>query len=180
MQVLDSSGKAVAALPSASTAAPSLLTDPARNLLYLPANGGSLIIAQDAATRQPTEPMTPGTAILLARAALPNYLPDTNQNPPFLDTETFWPGAATPSRQRRQRHAPLGLLDSLLRSRLDWPLLRQRHHERHRLCTASPTAIKWPSPSPGSRLFQRSHTWTLDVAPDGSVSYVSDSGDALP
>ncbi len=179
LQVLDVTGKPVASLPLRHYGGTTLLVDPARDLLTLTANDGSLILARDAATA-PAEVPNAATAIVLARSALVHYLPDTNQDPPFLDGETFWPGATTPL-------ASGGATATLDRdfwihfSGRGWigpysgsastsytPLSGQPNTNRVTF------AITW------EQIFQRSHTWTLDVAPDGSVAYVSDSGDAVP
>ncbi len=172
VQVLDASGQPVAALPVRVYAGTMLLTDPARSLLYLTANGGSLIIAQDAAT-PPARVPNAATAILLARAALPRYLPDTNQDPPFLDTETFWPGVTAPTTFARDFYihfSDLGWTGPYIGSVSTAVAPLSGRSNAYQVTFT----ITW------QQLYQRTHTWVLDVAADGAVSYVSDTGDVIP
>jgi hypothetical protein len=170
VEVADDTGVARAALPLRVAGGTTLLNDPARSLLYLPADGGAILVVQDNAADGRTAALTPGAALLLARAALPQYLPDTNQDPPFLDALTFWPCAGTRS------------LDL-------WIHFANRGWTGPYAGVARSEVVPSPAQAGGFRatftltwmqIFQRSHTWTLDVAPDGAVAFVGDSGDVVP
>lgn len=173
VEVLDSTrGTLLGTLPvtALQPAGQPLAVDATRGLLYVPATNGSVLIVRDA----PASGINAATAPLLARAALPHFLPDTNQDPPFVASETF-PVAADPAAAGVAHDYWIHFSD-----------------------------LGWKGPYPGSagvsvapdprhpggfivtfriawyQLFARSHTWVCAVAPDGTVSLQSDSGDAVP
>jgi hypothetical protein len=151
-------------------AAQPLLVDPARGLLYLPAAYGAVLIARDGQAGG----INAATALLLARAALPAFLPDTNQDPPFVASTTF-PVAADST------GAGLAHAYWIHFTNLGWQgpypgmvgvsVVPDPQHPGGYLANFR---IDW------YQLFARSHTWTCFVAPDGTVLLRSDSGDAVP
>lgn len=163
-------GRSLAALP-VRAAWPSerpLLVDGARGLLYVPDERGTILIVREG----PALPaLTSGGALLLARAALADLLPDTNQDPPFVAPDTF-PATFGTRPQTYWIHF----------SDLGW-------QGPYAGAASSGTG---PSPSGGAggytimftitwnQLFQRTHTWTCAVSPSGAVRLVSETGDAVP
>lgn len=160
----------IAALPLrvAWPASSPLLIDAPRDLLYLPDEHGTILIARDSAT--PAASLPVGSAVLLARAALGHFLPDTNQDPPFIAPERFPAAAGTTSLSYWQHYADIG-----------W---------QGPYAGTIATAVTAVPGKPGSylvtftmswyQLLQRQHTWVCRVAPDGSVLLQADSGDPVP
>ncbi|HEY7339766.1 MAG TPA: hypothetical protein VH591_02695, partial [Ktedonobacterales bacterium] len=111
-----------------------------------------------------------GSAALLARAALGRFLPDTNQDPPFVAPESFPAAVGTIKLNFWQHYPDIG-----------W---------RGPYPGTTETAVSAAPGKPGSYLvtfsmswyqvFQRHHTWVCLVAPDGSVLLQSESGDPVP
>jgi hypothetical protein len=166
------SGARLAALPLrvAQLLAQPLLVDPRRALLVLSGPYGALAIAHDGAPGR----ITPATALILARAALAAYLPDTNQDPPFVAPDTF-PLSATVQPQGTPVSYYIDFSD------LGW--------KGPYAGSASSAVAPLPGTTGGYRvtfaiawyqLFPRGHTWTCDVAPGGSVTLHTDSGDVVP
>jgi hypothetical protein len=114
--------------------------------------------------------MTSGTAVALARAALGNLLPDTNQDPPFVAPQTF-PSAPG------------------MRPYTFWIHFSDRGWQGPYPGTAE-TRVSTEHGVPGAylvtfriswqQLFERTHMWVCEVRPDGSVHLKSSTGDALP
>jgi hypothetical protein len=161
--------RAVAELPLrvAWPLAQRLLVDAARGTLYLPDADGTVLIAHDGG---PPAPLSSGTAVLLARAALDRFLPDTNQDPPFLSAGMFPAAVGTQSRAFWVHYADLG-----------W---------RGPYAGQTQVAV---APLPGqfggyrvtfslswNQLFVRQHVWICDVAPDGAVRLFQSTGDVIP
>lgn len=175
IQIHAEDGTWLAALPlrAAWTSFEPLLVDTQRKLFYLPTDHGAVVIARDAPA---FGGLTQGGAVLLARQALQAYLPDTNQDPPFLDAHTFWPGAGADGAPVT-RHVPLYI----------------HYADQGWTGPYDGTAQTQVAPQPGRDgayrvtftigwylLYPRAHHWTLDVAPDGSVSLQSEGGDVVP
>ncbi len=150
-----------------------LVVDAARGLLFLPATDGAVVIVRDAPAPASGGVNAP-TALLLARSALARFLPDTNQDPPFVAPDTF-PLAADPTDTGVAHNYWIHFSD------LGW----QGPYPGSAGVSVAPDArhpggfvvsfrIAW------YQLFARSHTWVCAVAPDGTVSLQSDSGDAVP
>lgn len=177
-------GTALAALPLrvAWNPAVPLLTDVTRGLLYLPDTRGAIAIVRDPAIAS-SSGVTPGAAALLARAALPTFLPQTDQDPPFLSPATFplsygtsstsgcstncrtaryWIHFTDPS--RRGWHGPYSGTAQIA-------VTPDTTHAGGYLVTLT---ITW------DYLFTRTHTWVAAVAPSGSVQLRTDTGDVVP
>lgn len=171
-----STSSPIAALPLrvAWNPAVPLLVDTTRGLLYLPDPRGVIVIVRDPAAA-PTQPsgLTPGAAAFLARAALAHFLPDTNQDPPFLSPATF-PASGAPLATRDARY---WIHFSDLGWRGPYPGTAQTSvtpdsaHTGGYLVTFT---ITW------DQSFIRTHAWVCAVAPDGSVRLLSDTGDVVP
>ena len=173
LEALDArTGTLLGTLPVAALQPPAqpFVVDDARGMIYLPATDGAVVIARDA----PTSGINAPTALLLARAALARFLPDTNQEPPFVAPATFPLGADT---------SAAGVAHDywIHFSDLGW----KGPYPGNAGTSVAPNArhpggyivsfrIAW------YQLFARSHTWVCAVAPDGTVSLQSDTGDAVP
>lgn len=174
LDVLDThNGTTLGALPvrALQSAGHPLLVDVARGLLYVPAASGAVLIVRD----EPTgAALDAATSLLLARAALARFLPNTNQDPPFVASETF-PVAADPTATGVAHDYWIHFSD------LGWQgpypgsagtsVVPDPHHPGGFVVTFR---IAW------YQLFARSHTWACTVAADGSVTLQSDAGDAVP
>ncbi|WIG57989.1 MAG: hypothetical protein OJF49_000734 [Ktedonobacterales bacterium] len=172
LDALNTSGRTVATLPLRIVQPPDqpLLVDYLGGLLYLTTDQGALVIAHIS----PSATLSPATALILARAALAHLLPDTNQNPPFVAPETF---PLTGDAHGATQNVNYWIHYSDLGWKGPYPGTAQ-------------SAIAFDSAHPGGyiatftiswyQLFQRTHTWICVVAPNGSVSLQSDSGDAVP
>lgn len=167
------SGRLLGTLPvrALQPAGQPLLVDAARGLLYVPAAGGAVLIVRDAPA---SGALDAATSLLLARAALARFLPDTNQDPPFVASETF-PVAADPTAAGVAHDFWIHFSD------LGWqgPYagsagVSVAPDQRHSGGFVVTFRIAW------YQLFARSHTWVCAVAPDGSVALQSDTGDAVP
>ncbi len=150
-----------------------LPVDQAHGLFYLPSDHGAIVIVRDGAgnTR-----ITAPSAAILARAALAELLPDTNQDPPFVAPDTFPLGAGTPA------HPETRALDF-------WIHFADRGWQGPYPGTAS-VAVTTNGAQPGGyivtftmtwrQLFERTHTWVCAVAPGGTVALRSETGDTVP
>lgn len=164
------SGGALAVLPirAAWSGEQPLLVDGARGLLYVPDASGTVLIVRDGAQ---SASLAPGSALLLARAALAKLLPDTNQDPPFVAPETFPATSGTRPESYWIHFSDLG-----------W----QGPYPGSAASAVAPLAgsgaggytvtftISW------NQLFLRTHSWTCAVSPDGAVRLASETGDAVP
>lgn len=163
------SGRPLAALPirAAWPGDQPLPVDEARGLIYVPDTLGTILIVRDSSA---PGTLTPGGALLLARAALADLLPNTNQDPPFVAPNTFpaTPGAAPEvywihfSDLGWQGPYP-GDAVSAVQSAPDGSGGYQVTF-----------TISW------NQLFRRTHSWTCDVSPAGEVRLASQTGDAVP
>ncbi|HLZ25220.1 MAG TPA: hypothetical protein VKQ30_24130 [Ktedonobacterales bacterium] len=161
--------QSVAALPVrvAWPATAPLLVDPSRGLLYLPDQRGMILIVRDGAV---PVALSAGSALLLARAALARFLPDTNQDPPFVAPESFPAADGATSLSFWIHFADIG-----------W---------RGPYAGTTATAVSAAPGRPGNyqvtftlswyQVFQRHHVWVCLVAPDGGVLLQSESGDTVP
>ncbi|MGZ3679319.1 MAG: hypothetical protein ACXWQR_12240, partial [Ktedonobacterales bacterium] len=151
-----------------------LLADATRGLLYLPDTRGVIAIVRDPAGAPSA--LTPGAAALLARASLAHFLPNTNQDPPFLTPATFPLSDGTSPAIRDARywifftdlnfvwHGPYS-------GTAQTAVAPDTSHTGGYLVTFT---ITW------DQLFTRTHKWVCAVAPDGSVQLRSDIGDVVP
>ncbi|MGZ6389289.1 MAG: YncE family protein [Ktedonobacterales bacterium] len=171
-----SSANPIAALPLRVAWNPTvpLLADATRGLLYLPDTRGVIAIVRDPAGAPSA--LTPGAAALLARASLAHFLPNTNQDPPFLTPATFPLSDGTSPAIRDARywifftdlnfvwHGPYS-------GTAQTAVAPDTSHTGGYLVTFT---ITW------DQLFTRTHKWVCAVAPDGSVQLRSDIGDVVP
>lgn len=162
-------------LPAVWPAAEPIPVDTTRGLVYLAADHGAIVIAQEAASGQNDQSgvaANTATALILARAALARLLPDTGQSPAFVSAATF-PLDTSPGARNNDywiHFADLG-----------WRGPYPGH------ATVSVTA---DLANPGAyivtfsidwvQLFTRSHTWTCEVTASGAVQLTTESGDAVP
>jgi hypothetical protein len=163
-------GRTLVALPLPARWPPSttLLVDCAHSRVYLPADHGALVIVQD--TQGGAGPLSAPAATLLARAALATLLPDTNQDPPFVTPATFPVQPGT-------------------RANDFWIHFGDRGWTGPYPGQASMSVAPLPGSAGAYRvtysiswyqLFPHTHTWTLDISPDGGVRVASTSGDIVP
>jgi hypothetical protein len=162
-------GAALASLPIRAAGAPdtSLAVDAVRGLVYLPTSAGELVIARDGLAGQP---LGAQTALLLGRAAMARFLPDTNQDPPFVTPESFPAGAGTRTQDYWIHFSDLGWQGPYTGSATSTVAPESGH----------PGAFVVSYTIAWNQLFPRSHMWTCEVRPDGSVHLQSQSGDAVP
>lgn len=179
-----SAGTMLAALPLrvAWNPAVPLLTDATHGLLYLSDTRGAIAIVRDPAPDVPSV-LTPGAAALLARVALPRFLPHTDQDPPFVSPATFPLSDSASSKSGCSVNCRTA---------------------RYWIHFTDPDWRGWHGPYPGTAqttvapdsahtggylvtftitweyLFTRTHTWVCAVAPNGSVQLRSDIGDVVP
>lgn len=167
-------GHTIAALPLRVTwpATQSLAVDQRQGLLYVPAGRGAIAIIGNASTAQKADGA--GAAVVLARAALQRFLPDTNQDPPFVTPDTF---PLTTTATGASRATPY------------WIHFAERGWQGPYNGTAQTTVTAQPGQPRAytvrftitwNQLFLRSHTWVCDVAADGSVALRAESGDVVP
>ena len=162
-------GRALAALPirAAWSGDQPLLVDSARGLLYVPDESGTVLIVRDGAQ---STALAPGSALLLARAALAKLLPNTNQDPPFVAPEMFPATSGTRPESYWIHFSDLG-----------W----QGPYPGSAASAVAPLAgsaggytvtftITW------NQLFLRTHSWTCTVSLDGTVRLAAETGDAVP
>ena len=160
----------LAALPLQVGWTPSqpLPLDTTRGLLAVPTTDGALVLVR-AGDGQAT-PLTPDAAVLLARAAMQQFLPDTNQDPPFVAPEFFPSGPGERAEEYYIHFADLGWQGP-------YPGV------------ASVAVVPASSPSGAytvtvhiawHQLFDRQHSWTCLVLADGGVRLTGQSGDAIP
>lgn len=142
----------------------------------LPVNGdGSVaLIASDGTLvfvrLAPATSISPDEALLLARAALPRYLPETNQQPPFLAPSTFPLSAGTVARNYDIDFSDLGWQGPYSGSASVAVAAEPGEAGAYQVTYA----IRW------NQLFPRQHQWLVRVESDGSVRLVDSSGDAIP
>lgn len=143
-----------------------LPVDASRGVSMLVTENGWLVFARNV----PTHALGNDARLLLAHAALTRYLPDTNQQPPFLAPATFPLSAGTEARTYYIHFSDLG-----------W---QGPYPGTASVSVASTTdgtgatqityGVTW------DQLFPRTHQWVVRVAADGSVRLVDSSGDAIP
>lgn len=155
------------ALPTAWPAIQPMLVNANLHLAYLLSLDGRVLFINTAANARA---LTPLTALALARSAMADLLPNTNQDPPFVAPETFPTGSGT-------------------RMYNFWIHFSDRGWQGPYPGSATTRMNTTPTPSGAyavtfsitwRQLFQRTHTWVCEVWPNGSVRLVSSSGDALP
>jgi hypothetical protein len=170
-------GKPLAVLPLRAhwNAAAPLPADPRQGLLYLPAAHGAILIARDAPRFD--APLTPAAAALLARAALPHFLPDTNQDPPFLDADTFWIDAGPDAVATLPVNYWIHFADRGWTGPYPGTARLTVTPQSGRSATE---AYRVTFTSTWYQLFTRTHSWICTVAPSGAVSLTSEGGDAVP
>lgn len=151
-------------------------------VIYVPDASGAVVGLDTAAFTKATAPDS-ATAIMLARAGLGKLLPDTNQTPAFLSAETFplapgrSPGAGSEIAQNFAIHysdlgwrGPYGGTASA-------KVISGAQATNDQL---SPTSFTVAFTVTWNQLFVHTHTWTVELLPDGQVKMLSDTGDALP
>jgi hypothetical protein len=158
----------IASLPVSTITAPTapLLTDSARGMLYLPASHGALLFVRAADF---TRPLTAESAVLLAHSALARFLPDTNQDPPFVAPDTFPLVPGMHAQDYWIHFADLG-----------WKLYPNGSAQVAVAPIASGAGYRVTFTTTWYQLFTRTHSWVCDVAPDGSVRLHSEGGDTVP
>jgi hypothetical protein len=163
------SGQTLATLPLRVAGSPgaALQVDAARALVYLPTAAGEVVIAHDTPDHQP---LSAATALLLARAALARFLPDTNQDPPFVTPQSFPAGAGSRTQDYWIHFSDLGWQGPYAGSASSGVSPKSGHPGAFVVSLS----IAW------NQLFPRSHTWVCGVRADGSVQLQSQSGDAVP
>jgi hypothetical protein len=163
------SGQALSSLPI-QVALPTdaaVPVDTARDLVYLPTAAGELVVAHDLSARQP---LSAATALLLGRSAMARFLPDTNQDPPFVTPQSFPAGAGMRAQSYWIHFSDLGWQGPYSGSATS-TVTRE---------SSAPGAYAVTYTIAWNQLFARSHTWTCEVRPDGGVRLQSQSGDAVP
>jgi hypothetical protein len=150
-------------------AARPLSVDAAHGVLYAPDASGAIVALS---LGRPTGAASPdaATAVVMARAGLGMLLPDTNQEPPFLDAGTFPASQTALARNFAIHYSDLGW-------RGPFP-----GHASARVVKAGAQpgdytitfAVDW------SQLFVHTHSWTVELLPDGRVRMLADTGDAIP
>lgn len=168
-------GRVIAALPvtvaTSDPAAPTsqgLFAASQGGRVYLRDTTGIILIARDTAATQRAG--DPGTALILARAAMAHFLPTPKQTPPFVAASSFPVGAGARSRDyyidfgdRGWQAYPNGSIASAVSA-------TTRGHAAYQVTFT----VSW------YQLFQHTRTWTCLVMADGSVRLSAESGDALP
>jgi hypothetical protein len=146
-----------------------LPVDSVNGTLYAPDASGGVVALSLA---RPTGAAAPdaATAVVMARAGLGPLLPNTNQTPPFLDAWTFPTTQATVARNFAIHYSDLGW-------RGPYP-----GHASAKIAKVGGQpgdytitfAVDW------NQLFVHTHSWTVELLPDGRVRMLSDTGDAIP
>lgn len=136
--------------------------------------GGVVLIASDGTLvfvrMAPTTTVDQDVALLLARAALPRYLPDTNQQPPFLAPATFPLTPGTAARAYDIYFSDLGWQGPYTGSASLTITAGSGVAGAYQVTYT----ISW------NQLFVRQHHWVVRVDPGGSARLVDSSGDAIP
>ena len=146
-----------------------LPVDTVRGVLYAPDASGAIVALSLARPRAIPAPDA-ATALVMARAGLGALLPNTNQTPPFLDAQTFPVTQTTLARNFAIHYSDLGW-------RGPYP-----GHASAKVVNvgAQPGdytitfAVDW------NQLFVHTHSWTVELLPDGRVKLLADTGDAIP
>jgi hypothetical protein len=168
-------GQSIAALPVTSpardAAAPysrGLFAGPSDGRVYLRDTTGVVVIARDVEATHRAG--SPGTALLLARAALARYVPTERQSPPFIAASSFPAGIGTRGRDyylllagQGWQAYPNGSIASAVSA-------TARDHAVYQVTFT----MSW------YQLFAHTHSWTSLVMADGSVRLLAESGDSLP
>jgi len=177
------SGQPIGALPlpAAWPATVAIPVDSARGLVYLAADHGAIVIAQDSQDSQDSmgaqnaqSGFAPNaaTALILARAAMARLLPDTGQTPPFVASATF-PLDMSPGARDNDFWVHF--------SDLGWRGPYPGHASVSATADlANPGAYTVTFTIDWVQLFTRTHTWTCEVTATGDVQMTSESGDAVP
>ena len=171
-------GRVLATLPmrvSWSGPAP-LPVDRETGTVFLPGAHGQIVIIHGASVTGASR-LNADTAVVLAHAALAAFLPYTNQDPPFISPDTFLLSASTQGQSLPMTYW-IHYVD------FQWTLGPYPGTTSAIVAPASHTGasggylvtftIRW------NEDFWRTHSWACLVAPDGSVSLRSDSGDIVP
>lgn len=177
-RMLDSAaGQPIGALPLSAMwpAAVAIPVDSTRGLVYLAADHGAIVIAQESSAGQNAGSgfaPNPATALILARAAMARLLPDTGQSPAFVAATTFPLDTAPGARDN----------DYWIHfSDLGWRGPYPGHASVSVAADlANPGAYTVTFSIDWVQLFTRSHTWTCEVTATGDVQLASESGDAVP
>jgi hypothetical protein len=150
-----------------------MLVDSRTTSIYLPSAHGQVVIARYVGAG--SSALNAETAVVLAHGALAHFLPFTNQDPPFITPESFLI-SATPIGQTIPMTYWIHYVD------FQWSLgpypgttsaaVAPDHEQKGGYLVTF--TITW------NETFLRTHSWVCAVAPDGSVTLRSDSGDIVP
>jgi hypothetical protein len=153
-----------------------LPVDAVHNIAYVPDASGAVVALSLERTRSFIAP-DPRTAALLARAGLGQLLPDTNQTPAFLTGYQFplvYGSGATDAKA-------INLNFAIHYSDLGWKGPFPGTTQTTFVSAGSQAGdytfafeVSW------NQQFVHTHTWTVELLPDGRVKTLSDTGDALP
>ena len=139
-----------------------------RETMFVRDATGVVVIARDVETTHRAG--SPGTALLLARAALARYVPTERQSPPFIAPGCFPAGVGTRVRDYYLLLAGQGWQTYPNGSIAGAVSVTARDHAVYQVTFT----ISW------YQLFAHSRAWTCLVMADGSVRLVAESGDSLP
>ncbi len=137
--------------------------------LYAPDTSGAIVALSLA---RPTGMAAPdaATALVMARAGLGPLLPNTNQTPPFLDAQTFPVTATTLTRDFAIHYSDLGWRGPYL-GHVSAKIVQTGKQPGDYTVTF---AVDW------NQLFVHTHSWTVELLPDGRVKMLTDTGDSIP
>ena len=146
-----------------------LPVDSSAGLAYLPGDDNTILIVNMA---QPSSHAAPNalTAEVMARAVLASLLPDTNQNPPFLSAQTFPLGAGSVGREYYIHYSDLGWKGPYAGTASLSDVKAGTTAGEYTMTFS----VTW------NQLFPRTHSWTVQITPDGRTHLLADSGDGLP
>ena len=146
-----------------------LPVDAVRGVLYVPDASGAIVALSLA---RPTSMAAPdaATAVVMARAGLGALLPDTNPTPPFLSAQTFPLAPTTVARNFAIHYSDLGWRGPFP-GHASAKVVKSDARAGDYIITF---AVDW------NQLFVHTHSWTVELLPDGRVRMLSDTGDAIP
>lgn len=146
-----------------------LPVDDSAGEVYAPDASGAIValtLARPSAIPAPDA----ATALVMARAGLGALLPDTNQTPPFLSSQTFPVSVTTIARTFAIHYSDLGWRGPYP-GHASAKVIKAGKQQGDYIITF---AVDW------NQLFVRTHSWTVELLPDGRVRMLTDTGDAIP
>jgi hypothetical protein len=146
-----------------------LPVDAVRGVLYVPDASGAIVALSLA---RPTGMAAPdaATAVVMARAGLGGLLPETNQTPPFLSAQTFPITQTAVARNFAIHYSDLGWRGPF-HGHASAKVVKAGARAGDYIITF---AVDW------NQLFVHTHSWTVELLPDGRIRMLSDTGDAIP